>query len=130
MSQLLADHEKKYASCSDFSPDYVQDYSSDLATTDELGVSMSTRVNMYNPLYFLLDSYVGYGTSRVAASWRIRSGIYQSDTSLTTEVNLALALAMGDKNVDFATVWAQENGMAERSGDGTTNLIQWIASCV
>ncbi|MGL5173235.1 MAG: subtype A tannase, partial [Olsenella sp.] len=130
MSQLLADHEKKYASCSDFSPAYVQDFSSDLATTDELGVSMSTRVNMYNPLYFLLDSYVGYGTSRVAASWRIRSGIYQSDTSLTTEVNLALALAMGDKNVDFATVWAQENGMAERSGDGTTNLIQWIASCV
>ena len=81
-------------------------------------------------LYFLLDSYVGCDTSRVADSWRIRSGIYQSDTSLTTEVNLALALAMSDKNVDFATVWAQENGMAERSGDGTTNLIQWIASCV
>ena len=130
MSQLLADHEKKYASCSDFSPGYVQDFSSDLATTDELGVSMSTRVNMYNPLYFLLDSYVGCDTSRVADSWRIRSGIYQSDTSLTTEVNLALALAMSDKNVDFATVWAQENGMVERSGDGTTNFIQWIASCV
>ena len=130
MSQLLADHEKEYASCPDFSPDYVQDFSSDLATTDELGVSMSMRVNMYNPLYFLLDSYVGCGTSRVADSWRIRSGIYQSDTSLTTEVNLALALAMSDKNVDFATVWAQENGMAERSGDGTANFIQWIASCV
>mgnify|MGYP003612568568 CR=1 FL=1 len=46
------------------------------------------------------------------------------------EICPALALAMSDKNVDFATVWAQENGMAERSGDGTTNLIQWIASCV
>ena len=130
MSQLLSDHKKEYASRPDFSADYARDYSSDLATTDDLGVSMPTRVNMYNPLYFLLDSYVGYGTSRVAASWRIRIGIYQSDTSLATEVNLALALAMSDKNVDFATVWAQENGMVERSGDGTTNFIQWIASCV
>ena len=130
MSQLLSDHKKEYASCPDFSPDYAQDYSADLATADELGVSMSTRVNMYNPLYFLLDSYVGYGTSRVADSWRIRSGVYQGDTSLTTEVNLALALAMSDKNVDFATVWGQGNGAVERSGDSTSNLIQWIASCV
>jgi hypothetical protein len=130
MSQLLSDHKKEYASCPDFSPDYAQDYSADLATADELGVSMSTRVNMYNPLYFLLDSYAGYGTSRVAGSWRIRSGVDQSDTSLTTEVNLALALAMGDKDVDFATVWAQGNGSVERFGDSTSDLIQWIASCV
>lgn len=31
----------------------------------------------------------GYGTSTVAKYRRIRTGIEQSDTSLTTEVNLA-----------------------------------------
>ena len=47
---------------------------------------------MYNPLYYLSGYYGGYQKSTVADYWRIRTGIAQSDTSLTTEVNLALAL--------------------------------------
>ena len=47
---------------------------------------------MYNPLYYFSGYYDGYQKSAVADYWRIRTGIAQSDTSLTTEVNLALAL--------------------------------------
>jgi hypothetical protein len=46
---------------------------------------------MYTPLYYLLQSYAGYQTSTVAKYWRIRTGISQGDTALTTEMNLALS---------------------------------------
>ena len=67
----------------------------------------------------------------MAAYWRIRTGIAQSDTSLTTEVNLALALEQYDgvKDVDFATVWGQKHVKAERSGDSDTNFIEWVHTC-
>lgn len=51
---------------------------------------------MYTPLYYLLKSEDGYVTSTVAKFWRIRTGINQGDTALTTEVNLALALESYD----------------------------------
>ena len=60
---------------------------------------------MYNPLYYLSGYYDGYQKSTVADYWRIRTGIAQSDTSLTTEVNLALALKNYGVDVDFATIW-------------------------
>jgi hypothetical protein len=66
----------------------------------------------------------------VAPNWRIRSGITQGETSLATELNLALVLAHDSSvsNLDFQTVWAQGHTVAERSGDHTQNLIAWIAS--
>jgi endo-1,4-beta-D-glucanase Y len=86
---------------------------------------MATRLDMYNPMYYLSSYYQGYKTSSVAPYWRIRTGINQGDTALTTETNLSLALGQysGVKNVDFATVWAQAHTMAERTGDSTTNFI-------
>ena len=70
----------------------------------------------------------GYGTATVAKYWRIRSGIKQTQTSVTTEINLALALEHCDgvESVDFETVWEQEHGMAERSGYYKVNYIEWI----
>ena len=50
---------------------------------------MSTRMNMYNPMYYLSDYYSGYGKSNVANHWRIRTGIQQGDTALNTETNLS-----------------------------------------
>ena len=70
----------------------------------------------------------GYGTSSVAAHWRIRTGIEQSDTALTTEVNLALALEALGKDVDFETVWGEGHAQAERTGDSTENFIAWVNS--
>lgn len=111
--------------------DYAADYESDLAKTDSLGTDVQTRLNMYTPLYYLMESSEGYGTSTPAEYWRIRSGICQSDTALTTEVNLALALENNENvsSVDFATVWGLQHTKAERTGTSTDNFIAWVMEC-
>lgn len=118
MTELLKDNAE-----------YGAAYAEDLSRTDALGTSVTDRVNMYNPLYFLSDYYDGYKTSSVAAYWRIRTGINQSDTALTTEVNLALALENYGVNVDFETVWGQAHVEAERTGNSTENFIAWVIEC-
>ena len=112
--------------------DYASAYETDLAKTDSAGKTAEERVNMYTPLYYLLQSEKGYGTSTVAKYWRIRTGINQSDTALTTEVNLALALENCDsvKDVDFETVWGQGHTEAERTGNSTENFIAWVNACM
>lgn len=111
---------------------YASDYSEDLSKTDSVGNTVDTRLNMYTPLYYLLESSDGYGTSTVAKYWRIRTGIAQSDCALSTEMNLALALenTEGVKDVDFETVWGAGHTEAERTGDSTTNFIEWVNECV
>ena len=108
---------------------YGAAYADDLARTDALGTSVTDRVNMYNPLYYLCGYYDGYQTSAVASYWRIRTGINQSDTALTTEVNLALALESYGADVDFETVWGQGHVEAERTGNSTENFIAWVIEC-
>ncbi len=111
--------------------EYAEDYTADLAKTDSAGNTADVRVNMYTPLYYLLESSDGYGTSTVAKYWRIRSGINQGDCALSTEMNLALALSSNStvNSVDFETVWGQGHTQAERSGSSTENFISWIESC-
>lgn len=110
-------------------PLYGAAYAEDLARVDALGTSVSDRVNMYNPLYYLSTYYDGYKTSTVASHWRIRTGINQGDTALTTEVNLALALESYGVDVDFETVWGQAHVEAERTGNSTENFIAWVIAC-
>lgn len=117
MAQLLAGTE------------YEGAYLEDLARTDEMGNTVDVRVNMYNPMYYLSAAYEGYGTANAASVWRIRTGINQGDTSLTTEMNLALALEMYGAEVDFETVWAQGHTQAERTGSSTENFIAWVEAC-
>lgn len=107
---------------------YEAEMAEDLAKTDALGNDMQYRINMFSPLYYLMEANDGYGTSSVAAHWRIRTGIEQSDTALTTEVNLALALEALGKDVDFETVWGEGHAQAERTGDSTENFIAWVNS--
>ena len=116
----------------DLGNEYAPDFAADLQKTDSVGYTVEQRLNMYTPLYYLLESQEGYGTSTPAKYWRIRSGIAQSDTSVTTEVNLALALMNYDgvKSVDFATVWGQQHVKAERTGDSTANFINWVHDCL
>ncbi len=101
-----------------------------LEKTDSEGNTVTERGNMYNPLYYLSSYYDGYQKSTVADYWRIRTGIAQSDTSLTTEVNLALALKNYGADVDFATIWGEVHTMAESTGDSTTNFIEWVNKCL
>ena len=116
---------------SDLNNEYADDYSSDLTKTDSVGNTVDVRLNMYTPLYYLLESSDGYQTSTVAKYWRIRTGINQGDCALSTEMNLALALENYDsvENVDFETVWGQGHTQAERSGNSTDNFISWVEDC-
>ena len=98
--------------------------------TDSEGKTVTERGNMYNPLYYLSGYYDGYQKSTVADYWRIRTGIAQSDTSLTTEVNLALALKNYGVDVDFAMIWGEGHTMAESTGDSVTNFIEWVNKCL
>ncbi len=98
--------------------------------TDSEGKTVTERGNMYNPLYYLSSYYDGYQKSTVANYWRIRTGIAQSDTSLTTEVNLMLALKNYGADVDFATIWGEGHTMAESTGDSVTNFIEWVNKCL
>lgn len=119
MAELLTDNES-----------YAAAYAKDLEKTDAQGNTVAIRVDMYNPMYYLEDYYEGYQTSNVARYWRIRTGINQGDTALTTEINLALALESYGAKVDFETVWGQGHVEAERIGDSTENFISWINECL
>lgn len=113
--------------------DYEAAFTEDLAKTDVLGKSVSTRADMYNPMYFLCRYYKGYRKSTPAKYWRIRSGIFQGDTALSTETTLALALKAygpGVKSVDFETVWGQGHTEAERTGSPRENFIAWVNECM
>ncbi|MBQ7574273.1 MAG: copper amine oxidase N-terminal domain-containing protein [Clostridia bacterium] len=114
--------------------DYADSYNSDLLKTDALGNSVAYRLNMYTPMYYIDDMYDGYKTSDVAKYFRIRTGINQGDTALSTEINLALALSKYGSDVDFEMVWGQGHTKAER-GDQTENssdknFIEWVNACM
>lgn len=108
--------------------EYQDAFTKDLEKVDSVGSNIGTRVDMYNPLYYLNKHYLGFESGAVAPRWRIRSGIHQGDTALTTETNLALALQQysGVKEVDYAAVWGHGHDMAEVSGDPTDNFIKWV----
>ncbi|MBQ9048341.1 MAG: hypothetical protein IJ120_10655 [Solobacterium sp.] len=116
---------------SELNSEYASAYAEDLTRTDSAGNTVETRLQMYTPLYYLLESSEGYGTSEVAKYWRIRTGINQGDCALSTEMNLALALENYDSvdSVDFETVWGQEHTQAERTGNSTDNFIAWVEEC-
>lgn len=128
--KLLEDNKTKYAALSGY-VDYTSAFAADFASTDTVGKTVSDRSDMYNPMYYLDDYYQGYNTSKVASYWRIRTGINQTDTALTTEANLALALQDNAtvSSVDFATVWGKAHTEAERSGNSSTNFISWVEEC-
>lgn len=112
--------------------EYASDYSEDFSRIDTAGNTFDYRLNMYTPLYYLLESEDGYGTSNVAKYWRIRTGIAQSDCALSTEVDLALALENyeGVESVDFETIWGAGHTQAERTGSSTDNFVAWVNDCM
>lgn len=120
MAALLKKNATKYAKLSGYKSSYATAYNDALKATDALKTNLSTRMNMYNPMYYLSAYYKGYKTSKVAKYWRINTGITQGDTATTTEMNLALALKSDKrvKSVKFTTVWEQGHTTAKRSGEG------------
>ena len=112
--------------------EYADDYAEDLTKTDSVGNTVDVRLNMYSPMYYLNANSDGYQSSSVAQYFRINTGLWQGDTAVNTEANLALALEnySEDIDVDFTTVWGLGHTEAERTGDSTTNFIQWVNECL
>ena len=127
MANLLTNKASTYSSLSNWETSYPTDYTNDLSVNDKLGKTISYRVNMYNPMYYIHSNYEGYKSSDVADYFRINTGITQGDTSSVVEMNLFLALTNYGKSVAFTTVWNQGHTEAERSGDADDNFISWIA---
>lgn len=132
LTDLLTANADSYAESSDWDSTLPDAYAGDLELTDALGETVTARVAAYNPMSYLCDCYELAGTSTVAPHWRIRTGINQGDTALTTEVNLALALQASEavEDVDFATVWGLGHTTAERTGSSDENFIAWVKDCV
>lgn len=105
---------------------YADAFTADSKATDDIGTDTATRVNMYNPMYYINAYYAGNGTAKTAKYWRIRSGISQGDTSLCTEVNLALALEQAGADVDFLELWSVGNEKNELNGNVEINTLDWL----
>lgn len=131
MSDQIVLKRESYADGEGWDDKYVQDWTSDLTERDALDTDMATRMDMFNPLFFISGYYAGFGTAAVAPYWRINSGLFQTDTSLCTEANLALALKQYEdvKSVSFTPVWGQGHVLAEVSGTPEKNLVEWIVGC-
>ena len=126
MANLLNNNKERYAAKSDWKESYITDYLNDITSLDSQNINVTSRVDMYNPMYYLINYYDGYNKSDVADYFRINTGLFQSDTGNVVEMNLYLALKNYGKNVKFTTVWEKQHVEAERTGDSTDNFISWI----
>jgi len=131
ISELVSQGRDRYAQGAGWDAAYISDWAGDLAKTDSLDTDMATRCAMTDPLFYLSERYEGYGHAHVAPHWRINAGVFSSESPLTTEANLALALSNTDgvKDVAFNCVWGAGYGLAEQTGNATDNLIAWVTSC-
>lgn len=125
--EVLKENAGKYSAYSEWDEALLSEFESDLAYVNAEGSMVQERVDMYNPMYYISPAYAGYGTSDVAPYIRIRTGLFQGDTSVNVELNMALALeALGNTEVDFETVWGLYHTTAERTGTATDNFISWV----
>ena len=131
VGERVAANADAYASLEGWDESYATAWQDDLEKADSLDSDISTRVSMFNPLYFLSGTYGGYGTGSVAPHWRVNEGVFDTSTSLATSANLVLALRhfSGVEDVTYVPVWGQGHVMAERSGTASDNLLSWITSC-
>lgn len=104
----------------------VDAFDKDFIALDEVGNDVITRLNMLSPMYYLDKNSEGYKKSNVAPFFRIRTGCFQSDTSLTTEINLDLKLKEYGIESDFETIWGIGHEKAERVSTAEKNFISWV----
>lgn len=84
-------------------------------------IADSTIIKMMNPMY-----YIGEEGSTTSKYWRIRHGVEDSDTALSTPLILYLILAMKGYDVDFKVPWGKGHG-----GDyDLEELMLWMNSIV
>lgn len=128
MTFLMEKRKDTYKNYSDYDDSIRLAYEGDMNNEDALHTPSLTRQLMYDPMTFILVGEGEKKPSTLAKHWRIHTGISQGDTSLNTEMNLALALKQRKdvEDVDFTTVWNKKHTMAERTGSSTANFIDWV----
>ena len=128
MTFLMEKRKDTYKNYSDYDDSIRRAYEGDMNNEDALHTPSLARQLMYDPMTFVLVPEGEKKPSTLARHWRIHTGISQGDTSLNTEMNLALALkGRGDvDDVDFATVWNKKHTLAERTGSSIDNFIAWV----
>lgn len=131
VAALVERNVDAYSAYEDWDESYETAWEEDLEKVDSLETDMATRVAMMNPLYWLSGHYEGYGQSSVAPHWRINEGLFDTDTSPCSSLNVVLALRKYDgvADVSYTPVWGQGHVLAERAGSATSNLLAWVLSC-
>lgn len=128
VKDVMSAQEATYKTYADYKDEMLDAWETDLTEKDDLKQDMATRVNLFDPLYFVSGAKEGEKSSKVARAWRINEGAFNSDTSLTTSTNLVFALSHteGVRSLDFTLVWGQGHVLAERSGTAAGNMLNWI----
>lgn len=128
MLELLTNNQDYYAKAQNWKSDVVTQFKEDLAQQDEFELTTPAREKLYDPLNFIAGSSPAFGTSKVAPNWRIHTGLFQTDTPVTSEFNLACALKSTDgvKDVQFVPVWGQARSLVEVEGTPTANFLDWV----
>lgn len=128
MTFLMEKRKDTYKNYSDYDDSIRLSYEGDMNNEDALHTPSLVRQLMYDPMTFILVGEGEKKPSTLAKHWRIHTGISQGDTSLNTEMNLALALKQRKdvEDVDFTTVWNKKHTLAERTGSSTANFIDWV----
>ena len=131
VAKLVESEQERYAKAEGWDEGLVAAWRGDLVELDALEVSVADRVQMSDSLALLNASYESEVEVGIAPHWRINTGLFQSQTTLVGEMNLACALAAHEKvsDVSFQAVWGAGFEMAEREGDPEDNLVAWIISC-
>ena len=128
LARLLDENGDYLATFNDFDSVWPEEWVADLTLRNSMDDGMGTRRNLYNPLYFLSGAYAGFATATVARHWRIVTGVQQSETTLTGELNLARALDVYDdvESCEFEAVWDKGFVAAERTGSATSAFLDWL----
>lgn len=131
VSKLVESGRARYAEAKGWDDTLVSEWRGDLVEPDALEKTVTERVEMSDPLALLASSDEEGAGFAIAPHWRINTGLFQSQTTLVGETNLACALAADERvaDVSFETVWGAGFELAERSGDPENNLVAWIEAC-
>ncbi len=131
VAQLVENNHERYAAEKEWNEELVSEWRGDLAETDSLELTVADRVAMSDPISMLVDDGGDAAKPKVAAHWRINTGLMQSETTFANEVNLALLLSAHEdvSDVSFTPVWGAGFELAEREGDPEDQLIAWMVSC-
>lgn len=121
----MKENQTTYESMDQFETEWIQSFENDLNSTDKFGTTTYTRLDMYNPLYYINDYFDGYNTSVVADNWRINTTT-ASDESFIQTLTFTVALENYGAAIEDTLLWDSKDQRMELELDGITAFINWV----